>query len=86
MNGYDGVFTSLDPAWTVERLVREPLDRFKIGTDRERVEPDRHGTVTDIFDSPRQPYTRSLLASMPSGGAGVAHVPQPRTRLVMATD
>jgi peptide/nickel transport system ATP-binding protein len=26
-----------------------------------------HGTVTDIFDNPRQPYTQSLLASIPSG-------------------
>jgi peptide/nickel transport system ATP-binding protein len=31
-----------------------------------------HGTVTDIFDNPRQPYTRSLLASIPSGVADVA--------------
>jgi peptide/nickel transport system ATP-binding protein len=183
---YQNPFTSLDPTWTVERLVREPLDRFKIGTDKERVawvrqsladvglgehllarkpgalsggqrqrvaiarslvlKPDvivldeptsaldvtvqadiievllslqadlgltyvfvshdlalvrqfahtvsvmhrgrivEHGTVTDIFDNPRQPYTRSLLASIPSGGADVAHVPQPRPRLVMAAD
>ncbi|MCK1274609.1 ABC transporter ATP-binding protein [Bradyrhizobium sp. 61] len=183
---YQNPFTSLDPTWTVERLVREPLDRFKIGTDKERVErvrqsladvglrehlltrkpgalsggqrqrvaiarslvlkPDvivldeptsaldvtvqagiievllslqadlgltyvfvshdlalvrqfchtvsvmhrgrivEHGTVTDIFDNPRQSYTRSLLASIPSGGAGVAHGAQPRPRLVMAAD
>jgi len=183
---YQNPFTSLDPAWTVERLVREPLDRFKIGTDKERIKrvrqsladvglgehllarkpqalsggqrqrvaiarslvlkPDvivldeptsaldvtvqadiievllalqadlgltyvfvshdlalvrqfahtvsvmqrgcivEHGTVTDIFDHARQPYTRSLLASIPSGSAGVAQVPQPRTRLVRATD
>ncbi len=169
---YQNPFTSLDPTWTVERLVREPLDRFKIGTDRERVErvrqsladvglgehllarkpgalsggqrqrvaiarslvlkPDvivldeptsaldvtvqadiieillslqadlgltyvfvshdlalvrqlahtvsvmhrgrvvEHGSVADIFDNPRQPYTRSLLASIPSGIARVA--------------
>ena len=36
-----------------------------------------HGTVADIFDNPRQPYTRSLLASIPSG---VAHVPHPSRR------
>ena len=183
---YQNPFTSLDPTWTVERLVREPLDRFKIGTDKERVErvrqsladvglgehllarkpgalsggqrqrvaiarslvlkPDvivldeptsaldvtvqagiievllslqadlgltyvfvshdlalvrqfahtvsvmhrgrivEHGTVADIFDNPRQPYTRSLLASIPSGGADVAQAPQPRARLVMAAD
>lgn len=35
---YQNPFTSLDPTWTVERLVREPLDRFKIGTPTERAE------------------------------------------------
>jgi peptide/nickel transport system ATP-binding protein len=33
---YQNPFTSLDPTWKVERLVREPLDRFKIGTYQER--------------------------------------------------
>ncbi len=33
---YQNPFTSLDPTWTVERLVREPLDRFKVGTPAER--------------------------------------------------
>jgi len=174
---YQNPFTSLDPTWTIERLVREPLDRFKIGTQKERDErvrealadvglgehllsrkpgalsggqrqrvaiarslvlkPDvivldeptsaldvsvqagivevllslqatlgltyvfvshdlalvrqlahtvsvmhrgrivEHGTVADIFDNPQQPYTRSLLASIPSGGNDVAHM---RTR------
>ena len=178
---YQNPFTSLDPTWKVEQLVREPLDRFKIGTPKERVErvreslanvglgnhllsrkpgvlsvgqrqrvaiarslilkPDvivldeptsaldvtvqadiiqvllslqanfgltyvfvshdlalvrqlahtvsvmhrgrivEHGTVTDIFDNPRQPYTRSLLASIPSG---VAHATYPRTRPIVA--
>jgi peptide/nickel transport system ATP-binding protein len=173
---YQNPFTSLDPTWKVGDLVREPLDRFKIGTRAERVErvreavanvglgehllsrkpaalsggqrqrvaiaralvlkPDvivldeptsaldvsvqadivevllslqavlgltyvfvshdlalvrqlahtvsvmhrgrivEHGTVTEIFDNPRQPYTRSLLESIPSGVAGVAH-PRP---------
>jgi peptide/nickel transport system ATP-binding protein len=168
---YQNPFTSLDPTWKVEHLVREPLDRFHIGTRRERAErvrealayvglgehllsrkpvalsggqrqrvaiaralvlkPDvivldeptsaldvsvqagivevllslqaelgltyvfvshdlalvrqladtvcvmhrgriiEHGTVMDIFDSPRQPYTRSLLDSLPSGAAAV---------------
>jgi peptide/nickel transport system ATP-binding protein len=45
-----------------------------------------HGTVARIFDNPRNPYTRSLLASIPSGGTDVAHEPQPRARLVMAAD
>lgn len=164
---YQNPFTSLDPTWKVEQLVREPLDRFKIGTREERGErvrealgnvglgehllsrkpnalsggqrqrvaiarslvlkPDvivldeptsaldvtvqadivevllslqanlgltyvfvshdlalvrqlahtvsvmhrgrivEHGTVSDIFDNPRQPYTVSLLEAIPSG-------------------
>jgi peptide/nickel transport system ATP-binding protein len=36
---YQNPFTSLDPTWKVERLVREPLDRFAIGDEHER--PDR---------------------------------------------
>ncbi|ALK09810.1 Glutathione import ATP-binding protein GsiA [Blastochloris viridis] len=183
---YQNPFTSLDPTWTVEQLVREPLDRFKIGTRKERTDrvcealanvglgehllsrkpaalsggqrqrvaiarslvlkPDvivldeptsaldvtvqadiieallslqaelgltyvfvshdlalvrqlahtisvmhrgrivEHGTVADIFDNPRQPYTRSLLASIPSGVAGVAHVVQSRPRPVVPAD
>ena len=180
---YQNPFTSLDPTWKVEQLVREPLDRFKIGIPKERVErvrealadvglgehllsrkpgalsggqrqrvaiarslvlkPDvivldeptsaldvtvqadivevllslqanlgltyifvshdlalvrqlahtvsvmhrgrivEHGTVADIFDNPRQPYTRSLLASIPSG---VTHVPLPRIRPIIAAE
>jgi peptide/nickel transport system ATP-binding protein len=33
---YQNPFTSLDPTWKVESLVREPLDRFGIGTRKER--------------------------------------------------
>jgi peptide/nickel transport system ATP-binding protein len=33
---YQNPFTSLDPTWTIERLVREPLDRFEIGSRKER--------------------------------------------------
>ncbi|WP_244930242.1 ABC transporter ATP-binding protein [Nocardioides sp. W7] len=33
---YQNPFTSLDPTWKVERLVREPLDRFRIGTREEQ--------------------------------------------------
>ncbi|HEY0214026.1 MAG TPA: ABC transporter ATP-binding protein [Paenirhodobacter sp.] len=33
---YQNPFTSLDPTWKVENLIREPLDRFNIGTARER--------------------------------------------------
>jgi peptide/nickel transport system ATP-binding protein len=35
---YQNPFTSLDPTWTVKRLVRESLDRFRIGTRQERTE------------------------------------------------
>jgi peptide/nickel transport system ATP-binding protein len=35
---YQNPFTSLDPTWKIERLVREPLDRFEIGTPAERIE------------------------------------------------
>jgi peptide/nickel transport system ATP-binding protein len=175
---YQNPFTSLDPTWTVERLVGEPLDRSTIGTRRERTErvrealanvglgthllsrkpaslsggqrqrvaiaralvlkPDvivldeptsaldvsvqadivwvllslqatlgltyvfvshdlalvrqlahtvsvmhsgrivEHGTVSEIFDSPRQPYTKSLLASIPCGMDGAANGAKPR--------
>lgn len=183
---YQNPFTSLDPAWKVEQLIREPLDRFRIGTVRERDErvsqaladvglgehllarrpgalsggqrqrvaiaralvlkPDvivldeptsaldvsvqadivevllslqadlgltyvfvshdlalvrqlahtvsvmhrgrivEHGTVTDIFDNPRQSYTRSLLASIPSGVADAAHAPPPKPQLIVAAE
>jgi len=183
---YQNPFTSLDPTWTIERLVREPLDRFEVGTRKERDErvrealadvglgkhllsrkpaalsggqrqrvaiarslvlkPDvivldeptsaldvsvqadivevllslqanlgltyvfvshdlalvrqlahtvsvmhrgrivEHGTVTDIFDDPQQPYTRSLLASIPSGVTDTADAPQLRPRLIVAAE
>lgn len=35
---YQNPFTSLDPTWKVEQLVREPLDRFRIGNAKERTE------------------------------------------------
>jgi len=37
-----------------------------------------HGSVSEIFDNPRQPYTRSLLASIPYGMNGVASGAKPR--------
>ncbi len=173
---YQNPFTSLDPTWKVEQLVREPLDRFGIGTHTERTErvrealsnvgldehllsrkpqalsggqrqrvaiarslvlkPDvivldeptsaldvsvqadivevllslqaslgltyifvshdlalvrqlahtvsvmqhgrivEHGNVRDIFDKPREPYTVSLLESIPSAGASRVSPPQ----------
>ncbi|MFT4192723.1 MAG: ATP-binding cassette domain-containing protein, partial [Comamonas sp.] len=33
---YQNPYTSLDPTWRVEHLVREPLDRFGIGSRAER--------------------------------------------------
>jgi peptide/nickel transport system ATP-binding protein len=180
---YQNPFTSLDPTWKVEQLVREPLDRFKIGTREERTErvrealvnvglgehllsrkpealsggqrqrvaiarslvlkPDvivldeptsaldvsvqadiievllslqaklgltyvfvshdlalvrqlahtvsvmqhgrivEHGTVTDIFDHPKAPYTRSLLDSIPAGLARPARVARPQSRQIL---
>lgn len=38
---YQNPFTSLDPTWRVERIVREPLDRYKVGDKRERAEHAR---------------------------------------------
>lgn len=178
---YQNPFTSLDPTWNVERLVREPLDQFGIGTRDERNElvrealgnvglgehllsrkpdalsggqrqrvaiaralvlkPDvivldeptsaldvtvqadiievllslqaslgltyvfvshdlalvrqfahsvsvmhrgrivEHGSVTEIFENPRQPYTKSLLASIPSVAADL---PRPLGRPAFA--
>jgi peptide/nickel transport system ATP-binding protein len=180
---YQNPFTSLDPTWKVEQLVREPLDRFNIGTREERVarvrealanvglgehllsrkpqalsggqrqrvaiarslvlKPDvivldeptsaldvsvqadivevllslqaklgltyvfvshdlalvrqlahtvsvmrqgrivEHGTVTEIFDRPREPYTVSLLQSIPSGIGGITRTPQPQLRRII---
>ncbi len=33
---YQNPFTSLDPTWRLERIVREPLDRFGVGSKAER--------------------------------------------------
>ena len=181
---YQNPFTSLDPTWKVEQLVREPLDRFGIGTHAERTErvrealsnvglgehllsrkpqalsggqrqrvaiarslvlkPDvivldeptsaldvsvqadivevllslqaslgltyifvshdlalvrqlahtvsvmqrgrivEHGSVRDIFDKPREPYTVSLLESIPSAGA--SRVPPPQFRRIISQE
>ncbi|MFD7025174.1 dipeptide ABC transporter ATP-binding protein [Promicromonospora sukumoe] len=43
---YQNPFTSLDPTWRVERLVREPLDRFGVG-DRTA----RAGRVREALDA-----------------------------------
>ncbi|CCM78414.1 ABC transporter ATP-binding protein [Rhizobium mesoamericanum] len=180
---YQNPFTSLDPTWNVERLVREPLDRFNIGTHQERalavrkafvdvglgehllsrkpsalsggqrqrvaiaralvLKPDvivfdeptsaldvsvqadivelllslqvklgltyifvshdlalvrqlahtvsvmqrgrivEHGTTGEIFDTPHQPYTRSLLESIPSGSARSARAQPLQQRQIL---
>lgn len=33
---YQNPFTSLDPTWSVGRIIREPLDRYRVGTRAER--------------------------------------------------
>ncbi|MEW1708902.1 ABC transporter ATP-binding protein [Microbacterium sp. NPDC089190] len=33
---YQNPFTSLDPTWSVGRIIREPLDRYRVGTRTER--------------------------------------------------
>ena len=43
-----------------------------------------HGAVGEIFDHPQQPYTRSLLASIPSGTTG--RVSPSRPRAVVTAD
>jgi peptide/nickel transport system ATP-binding protein len=43
---YQNPFTSLDPSWKIEQLVREPLDRFRIGTPAER-----NALVRDALDN-----------------------------------
>jgi len=35
---YQNPFTSLDPTWRLERIVREPLDRYRVGTKAERAD------------------------------------------------
>ena len=43
---YQNPFTSLDPTWRVESLIREPLDRFDIGTLAERRDRVREATAS----------------------------------------
>ena len=43
---YQNPFTSLDPTWKVEQLVREPLDQFRIGTAKERAERVREALAS----------------------------------------
>jgi peptide/nickel transport system ATP-binding protein len=43
---YQNPFTSLDPTWRVERLIREPLDRFRIGGKGERAQAVREAVAS----------------------------------------
>ena len=43
---YQNPFTSLDPTWSVGRIVREPLDQYRIGT-----RADRSAKVTEALDA-----------------------------------
>jgi len=59
---YQNPFTSLDPTWKVAHLVREPLDRFKIGTRKERAERVREVLANVGLGAhllPRKPATLS---------------------------
>jgi peptide/nickel transport system ATP-binding protein len=60
---YQNPFTSLDPTWRVERVVREPLDRFGVGDKAER--RDR---VREAFESVGLPA--SVLSRRPTHLSG----------------
>ncbi|GJD53567.1 Glutathione import ATP-binding protein GsiA [Methylobacterium crusticola] len=60
---YQNPFTSLDPTWKVKALVREPLDRFKVGTRQERAERVRE-VLADVGLSER------LLSRRPDALSG----------------
>ena len=53
---YQNPFTSLDPTWRLERIVREPLDRFGIGTKAERA--DRVGEALHAVGLPESVLSR----------------------------
>ena len=61
---YQNPFTSLDPTWTLERIVREPLDRFRVGTGSER--DDRVRAALHAVGLP--PSARSRRPARLSGG------------------
>jgi peptide/nickel transport system ATP-binding protein len=60
---YQNPYTSLDPTWRVERLVREPLDRYRIGTRAERV-----SRVREAIESVG--LSENLLSRKPSALSG----------------
>ena len=60
---YQNPFTSLDPTWRLERIVREPLDRYHVGGKAERA--DRVKEVLDAVGLPE-----SLLRRRPTHLSG----------------
>ncbi|MFE7508394.1 dipeptide ABC transporter ATP-binding protein [Promicromonospora sp. NPDC057488] len=60
---YQNPFTSLDPTWRVERLVREPLDRFGVGDRAERT-----GRVREALDAVG--LAQGLLSRRPGALSG----------------
>jgi peptide/nickel transport system ATP-binding protein len=60
---YQNPFTSLDPTWRLERIVREPLDRYRVGDKAERA--DRVKEVLDAVGLPE-----SLLRRRPTRLSG----------------
>jgi peptide/nickel transport system ATP-binding protein len=60
---YQNPFTSLDPTWRLERIVREPLDRYHVGGKAERA--DRVKEVLDAVGLPE-----SLLHRRPTHLSG----------------
>jgi peptide/nickel transport system ATP-binding protein len=60
---YQNPFTSLDPTWRLERIVREPLDRYGVGDKAERRE-----RVREAFHSVGLP--ESVLSRRPTHLSG----------------
>jgi peptide/nickel transport system ATP-binding protein len=60
---YQNPFTSLDPTWRLERMVREPLDRFGVGDKAER-----HDRVREALHSVGLP--ESMLSRRPTHLSG----------------
>ncbi len=60
---YQNPFTSLDPTWRVERIVREPLDRYGVGDKAQR--RDR---VRDVLDAVGLPA--GVLSRRPANLSG----------------
>ncbi len=60
---YQNPFTSLDPTWKLERIVREPLDRYRVGDKSER-----HQRVVEALQNVGLP--ESMLSRRPTNLSG----------------